>query len=342
MKRIVTILCTMALLVMCLVPMNVMASNGTGWMKVSGEEAWTYSDGQGTDLIVKLRENTLYVQGTGAVPACTRENLGSRPWHGKTIYTIEFADGITSIGAEAFSNMKYLRHVSMPVSTFIEDVSAFAGATEGSFFTFRGMNIVSRNIGNVPYNSLDSIAAFMMKYNGIYEYRVANGYVANWIQNATSMKIKGLVAMDMVTAVQNPAYPLINYTSTLSFVSPVPSAETKAMIANRLQGKTALEIFSIFLGDNTYVTSYNMNVYNENGTVRHTDAPQTYKMTVPAAFINPGRQFTLIQLGVGVVNFLQDEDTDDTTVTFTTDYPSASYALVYKDVVLEAPDVVQE
>ena len=342
MKRVVTILCTMALLVMCLVPMNVKASNGTGWMKVSGEEAWTYSDGQGTDLVVKLRENTLYVQGTGAVPAYSRDNLGSRPWHGKTIYSIELADGITSIGAEAFSNMKYLHHVSMPVSTFIEDVSAFAGATEGSFFTFRGMNIVSRNIGNVPYNSLDSIVSFMMKYNGVYEYRVANGYVTTWIQNATSMKIKGLVAMDMVTAVQNPAYPLIDYSSSLSFVNPASNAETKAMIVNRLQGKTALEIFSIFLGESTYVTSYNMNVYNEKGTVRYTDAPQTYKMTVPAAFLNPGRKFTLIQLGEGVVNFLQDEDTDDTTVTFTTDYPSATYALVYKDVEMETQEVISE
>lgn len=342
MKRVITILCTMALFIACLIPMTALASSGTGWIKVSGEEAWTYSDGQGTELIAKLRENTLYIQGTGAVPAYARENLGARPWHGKTIYSIEFADGITSIGAEAFSNMKYLHHVSLPASAFIEDVSAFAGATEGCFFTFRGMNIVSRNIGNVPYNSLDSIAAFMLKYNGVYEYRVANCYVSTWIQNAVSMKIKGLVAMDLTTTVYNPNYPLIDYTSELSFVSPVPSAATKTMIVNRLQGKTALEIFSIFLGENTYVTAYNMSVYDGKGTIKHTDMPQTYKMTVPAAFCSPGRQFTLIQLGVGVVNFLQDEDTDDNTVTFTTDYPSATYALVYKDIVMEMQDVVSE
>lgn len=342
MKKIITILCTIALFVVSLMPMTARAADGTGWVKISGEEAWTYSDEQGTDLIAKLRGNTLYIQGTGAVPAYTRDNLGARPWHGKTIYSIEFADGITSIGAEAFSNMKYLHHVSLPASAFVEDVSAFAGATEGCFFTFRGMNIVSRNIGNIPYNSLDSIAAFMLKYNGVYEYRVANCYVANWIQNAVSMKIKGLVAMDLTTTVYNPNYPLIDYASELSFVSPVPSAATKTMIVNRLQGKTALEIFSIFLGENTYVTSYNMSVYNEKGTITHTGMPQTYKMTVPAAFQYPGRQFTLIQLGAGVVNFLQDEDMDDNTVTFTTDYPSATYALVYKDAVVETQDVVNE
>lgn len=342
MKKVIAILCTMMLFVVCLMPMTAMAADGTGWIKVSGEEAWTYSDGQGTDLIAKLRGNTLYIQGTGAVPAYTRDNLGARPWHGKTIYSIEFADGITSIGAEAFSNMKYLHHVSMPASVFIEDASTFAGATQGCFFTFRGMNVVSRNIGNVPYNSMDSIAAFMQDYNGVYEYRVANCYVATWIQNMVSSRIKNLVAMDLVTSAYNPNYPLIDYTSELNFVSPMPSSTTKTMIASRLQGKTALEIFSIFLGDSTYVTAYTMAVTDGTDTIKYTNTPLTYQMTVPAAFRYPGRQFTLIQLGVGVVNFLQDEDTDDNTVTFTTDYPSATYALVYKDAVAETQDVVNE
>ena len=39
-----------------------------------------------------------------------------------------------------------------------------------------------------------------------------------------------------------------------------------------------------------------------------------------------------INLGNGVVNILADEDMNDTTLTFTTDYPSTVYALVYKDV----------
>lgn len=341
MKKIISMLCAMTLLIVLCVPVTTMAAGAAGWVKVSGQEEWTYSDGQGTELIAKLRENTLYIQGTGAVPAYTKYNLGARPWNGKTIYTIEFSDGITSIGAEAFSNLQYLNQVSMPIGVFIEDASAFAGATEGCFFTFRGMNIVSRNIGDVPYNSLDNITGFMQKYNGVYRYRVANYYVATKIQNMVSPRIKDLVAMDMTTTVSNPNYPLIDYTSELSFVSPVPSATTKTMIASRLQGKTALEIFSIFLGENTYVTAYNMSVYNEKGEVKYTNTPLTYKMKVPTAFCYPGRKFTLIQLGEGVVNFLQDEDMDDMTITFTTDYPSAVCGLVYQDTVAEAPEIIE-
>ena len=54
-------------------------------------------------------------------------------------------------------------------------------------------------------------------------------------------------------------------------------------------------------------------------------------MTIPAALLYPGRQFSLIQLGDGVVNILADEDQNDTTLTFTTDYPSTVYALIYRD-----------
>ena len=107
-----------------------------------------------------------------------------------------------------------------------------------------------------------------------------------------------------------------------------------ASIVSKQQGKTALEIFSIVLGDNTYVTAYNMAVNNAKGIVKNTDTPLTYKMTIPAAFQYPGRQFSLIQLGNGVVNILADEDLDDGTLTFTTDYPSTAYALVYKDVII--------
>ena len=64
-----------------------------------------------------------------------------------------------------------------------------------------------------------------------------------------------------------------------------------------------------------------------------TSAPVTYVMTIPAAFQFPGRQFSLIQLGNGVVNILEDEDQNDTTLTFTTDYPTAACALVYRDTI---------
>ena len=58
-------------------------------------------------------------------------------------------------------------------------------------------------------------------------------------------------------------------------------------------------------------------------------------MEIPNAYKFPGRQFSLIQLGAGSVNTLVDEDTDDNTIPFTTDYPSTVYALVYHDAAIQ-------
>ena len=74
-----------------------------------------------------------------------------------------------------------------------------------------------------------------------------------------------------------------------------------------------------------------MSVSSFDGMITQTDTPLTYQMTIPAALLYPGRQFSLIQLGDGVVNILADEDQNDTTLTFTTDYPSTVYALIYRD-----------
>lgn len=101
----------------------------------------------------------------------------------------------------------------------------------------------------------------------------------------------------------------------------------------RQQGKAAMEAFALVIGDNQYAASYNMSMNNRQGVVKHTAFPMQYTMTVPAAYRYPGRQFTLIQLGNGVINMLPDEDTNDATVTFTTDYISTAYALVYTDMI---------
>ncbi len=334
MRRLVRIIGIFSLIFAMALPMCVSAAGWTGWVKVSGEETWTYSDGQGTELVAKIQGDTLYIQGTGAIPSYSREALGSRPWHNRTIVTLDIADGITDIGAEAFSNMEYLHHVSMPVSAFIEDKSAFAGATDGCIFQFRGMNLTSRDIGKIPYNSLDNLAAFMQSYNGKYQYRLANYYLTTMVQNKVSPRISDLVTMDLKTQATNPKYPLINYSSSISMVSKKPDDTMKVSISYRQQGKVALEIFDLCLGDNSYVAPYLITVNNADGVVKNTQEALTYQMTVPAAYQFQGREFTLIQLGNGVVNYMKDEDQDDSTVTFTTDYPSSVCALVYKDTFL--------
>ena len=340
MKRIIGLLCAFVMAVIVAMPMNTMAAEGTVWVKVSGEEAWTYTDGQGTEILAKIMDKTLYIRGNGAIPAFEHWGLGNRPWHNKTIYKIVIEEGITSIGAHAFSDMKTLHEVTMPVSAFVEETTAFGNTPVDSIFYFKGTNIVSRNIGNVPYTSLDSIVAFMQKYNGTYTYRMDNYYMTTWVQNSVMPKIDRLSPVDANAQYYNPNYPIINTQSELSFVTPKTDYTMNASIVSKQQGKVALEIFSMVLGDKTYATAYNMSVHNWKGQIKYTEAPMTYKMTIPAAFQYPGRKFTLIQFGEGVVNFLEDEDMDDATLTFTTNYPSTVYALVYQDVIEAVPEVV--
>lgn len=330
MKRLLGILIVCALAVSLIVPERAAAANNSVWVKEAGKEAWTYTDGQGTNLVAKIQEDTLYIQGEGAVPSYDRDCLGNRPWHNKAVKALVIEKGITSIGAEAFSNMKYVQHVTMWASTFIESPTAFGGAEEECLFDIMGTNIASRNIGNVPYNSLDSIAAFMERFNGYYRFSLANYYMINWVQNSAYPKVENVSPQDALTTYSNPKYPLLNYQNSLDFVSPKPDKDMSLNIRNRRQGTAALEAFSIMLGDATYVTAYNISVSGKNGAMTHTDTPLTYVMTIPTALQYPGRQFSLLQIGNGVVNVLADEDWNDATLTFTTDYPSTVYALIYR------------
>jgi len=335
MKKLLRILTVCTLIASLAIPSKVMAAANCTWIQESGKQVWHYTAEPETELTAKIQGNTLYIQGHGAIPDYDKDHLGNRPWHNKPIQSLVIADSITSIGAEAFSNMKNLHHVTMSAGTFIENPTAFAGATPECIFDITGTNIVSRNIGNVPYTSLDSIAAFMQNYNGTYHYQLANYYMINWVQSCVSPKIDHLAPQDALTTYSNPDYPIPNYPSRLEFASFKPDYSMHPHIQCQQQGTTALEIFSIVLDDATYAAAYNMSVSSSKGVVTKTDTPLTYIMTIPAAFQYPGRQFSLIQLGQGVVNILEDEDQNDTTLTFTTDSPSTTCALIYRDTILQ-------
>lgn len=327
-KTLFMLLC-MLVFICFILPMSVYAApENACWTKV--DDGWILVDDEGTDLTAKMSGTTLYIQGTGAVPSYTRDCLGNRPWHNQTIYELEIGTGVTSIGAEAFSNFKDLATVTMPVSVFIEDSSAFGGAKQDAYFMINGTNIVSRDIGNIPYTSYDSIVAFMEKYNYNYRYRVANYYMIALAQAKTNGAIYGLAPSDALTKEYNPNYPLVDL-GTLVYIVGGTTSDMKTEVVNRQQGLAALKAFSIVIGERTYIGAYNIAVSQNGKKVDSIHTPLTLSMTIPEYYRFPNRKFALIQLGVGVVNILEDEDTDDGMITFTTDYPSATYALVYED-----------
>lgn len=330
MKRIVSVLCIAMMLILSL-PMRSLAAENPTWT-TEAYLKWNYqNEAEGTDVTVTFSNEThiLRVDGVGALPSYTTELLGQRPWHGMPIWYIEIGSGITSIGANAFCGYPLLMSVQMYANTFIEDANAFWGAREKCIFTIRGMNIQSRNMGNIPYTSLDSIVTFMLKHNGYYHYQMENYYMIGMAQNNTSPRIQNIAPLSMSTEM-NPLYPLIDYTSVIT--SPMYGENVELIIDGRRQGPLAYEAFSILLGDNTFVNAYNVSVKNRH-MIYKTEVPYIYTMTVPKAYVFPGRTFSLIQIANGACNVLIDVDSSDETVTFITDTPTGVYALVYKDTV---------
>lgn len=328
MKKLVSLL-TVAVMLVLAVPNVGYAANNTTWTKVAWNE-WNYQNPEeGTNLTAKFVDNVLYIDGTGAIPSYTMDCLGNRPWNDCNIFYLEIGSQVTSIGANAFFNFPNLMTVKMFAGTFIEDVSAFKSVHEDCYFYIKGMNIVSRNIGSIPYTSLDSIAAFMAHYNGIYRYQLENYYMIGMVQNNTSAKIKDIAPATASTET-NANYPLINYKSQISYTGNI-GKNTHAVIEGRRQGVAAYEAINFLMGDYSFVNTYNISVYNTYGILAKTDMAATYTMTIPNAYKFPGRVFQLIQIANGACNILSDIDADESTVSFTTDTPTGVYALVYKD-----------
>lgn len=337
MKKFISVLTMCALVLSLMMPMQAKAADNPRWEKEPDREGWTYTDGQGTNLLARIEDDTLYIRGTGAVPSYDKDCLGNRPWHDKAVRRLIIEKGVTSIGAEAFSNLRELRYVSMYVGTFIESPTAFGNEAGGCLFDFFGTDIVSRDVGNVPYNSMDSITAFMQRFNGYYNFTLANYYMIKRVQNMAWPEIVNVSPQDALSTYTNLKYPIVDYSSSLEIISQKPEEKMYTYIKSKPQGPAALEAFSLVLGDATYVTAYNMAITGESSDYSRTDVPLTYVMTIPPAVRYPGRQFSLIQIQPGAINILTDEDMSDATLTFTTDFPSTVYALVYRDTINYLP-----
>lgn len=310
------------------------AEDNAEWVS-TGNLTWSLQDENGSSITVKLIGNVLHVQGIGEIPSYSPECLGKRPWNtfNISIYEILIYDGITSIGSRAFSDMTYLEKVTMSANVFLNDSTVFAGAREGCRFNFLGTNMSSEMIGGkIPYTTLDSIVQFALaNNNGKYYYIFANNYMTRLVKQKSGNKLVNVVSSDDYDNTVNPDYPYIDMTSKVKKVSGDLHYLTAITTQSNLQGKNALEAFAIVMGDNMYAGAYNVSLNLNDKVIKNTDTPVTYSLEIPNAYKFPGRQFSLIQLGAGTINVLADEDFDDNTITFTTDYPSTVYAMIYHD-----------
>lgn len=331
MKKMVGVLSLITILLF-VAPMTAQAASDNALWTKSGNNQWVLQGAEGTNLQARIRDDILYVSGTGEIPTYSRDALGNRPWHGKKIYEIHIEKGITSIGAEAFSNLADVHKVEMFASTFVEDATAFAGFDKEAVITFSGVSLSGRTIGSIPYTSLDSITAVMQKYSDSYTFRLANYYVIGMAQYGVYPRMSNIVPLDATGQDHDSNYPWINCDSTISYVSGDRSYGSNMTIQYRKQGMAALNAFAAFAGDNQFAAAYNISVnYGTKQATGRISTPVQYAITIPAAYRYPGRKFSLLQIQPGTVCTLQDEDMSDDTITFTTDYPTTSYALIYTD-----------
>ncbi|MDE7207372.1 MAG: hypothetical protein K2N90_09505 [Lachnospiraceae bacterium] len=336
MKKIILSFFALLFVFLCIPAFHANAAEDNAVWVDAGNMTWTLNRDDGTNITVKLIGNVLHVQGTGAIPSYSPEALGLRPWHvaNISIYEILVYDGITEIGSRAFSDMNYLKKVTLSANVFLKDGTVFAGAREGCRFTFLGTNMATEMIGDkIPYTSLDSIVHFALaNNNGMYYYIFANHYMKRMVDLKSGNKLVNVVASDDFDNTANVNYPYIDITTKVQKVSGDLHYLTAISTQSNIQGRNALEIFALVMGDNQYAGAYNVSLNLNDKIIKTTDTPVTYSMEIPNAYQSPNRQFSLIQLGAGTVNTLVDEDTDDNTITFTTDYPSTVYALVYHDI----------
>lgn len=344
MKKLFIALFTLILVFTCMPGIKTRAAEDNASWKHEGGLTWTLKRDDGTDITVKILGNTLYVTGVGAVPSYAYDALGAKPWNSlnHTIYEIFVYEGITSIGTKAFSDMGNLNKVTMYATTFLKDGSVFAGAKPECRFNFLGTNMSADMIGGkIPYTSLDSIVQFALSKNGKYTYVFANNYMTHLVKLKTGNKLANVVSSDDRDKTTNADYPYIDITTNVKKVAGDLHYLTAISIQTSLQGPNALAVIAFLMGDdNQYVGTYNISLCQNDKIIKNTDTPVTYSMDIPGAYRFPGRQFSLIQFGNGVVNVLADEDVNDNTITFTTDYPSTAYALIYRDAPQAVPAAV--
>lgn len=319
---------------------------------------WHYLEG--TDISVKMENKEIYIYGTGEIPDCDFWKLYERPWANTDAERVYIAETITSIGKYAFYDMPKLRYINMYTSTFIKDVTCFDKICYKPVYRLHEGAVNTEMIGTIPYTSFDSIKAMAQtNYNGA-SWIMDSPAKAREFQNSTNPTVPNVYyAGEKVKRLPNEETDIppekdvpwenIETYSNGGIATPICrlSAETldASLIVSaqkRFQGRACLEAYAAFIDDYTFAATFNVAV-NKNARVVtriydivvenqviQTQNELKYVLTIPQEFQLPGRSFRLLGIGNGVVNIFDDLDSDDNTITFATNTPTAAYALVYK------------
>lgn len=302
----------------------------TGYTQ-SGNGVFTIN---GTNVTARLAYKILYIEGNGEIPDYSPANYAERPWQYLDFDTISISQGITQIGSYAFADLPKVKDVTIQSTTIVKDSTCFQGMKSDVIFRIRGNATTPKQCGSISITSLDSICA-----------NAPNGIATTFILDSESEAQK----------FREKAYPYLRYVysasdkdskwenredltkdykyMTLCKIAPNSGLDYLANMTaqKRPQGSQYLEAISSLIGDYTYVCSYNM-ALAKLGTIYYgTNEPKKYILNLSPKEQIPERMYRLIEIGPdGQIYYLDDEDNDCATVTFSTAYPTSTYALVYK------------
>ena len=229
------------------------------------------SDGTAGDLTWTLDDGTLTISGTGAMPDYS--NSSRAPWYDDraSIKTVTIPDGVTNIGASAFSGCTSLTSVTIPSSVTSIGTSAFksSGLTSvtipssvtsigESAFSFSALTSVT-----IP-SSVTSIGAFAFAYltnlisadiqalsfsssNGTFhnDDALTNVTLAPTIKKVPENAFSGCTALTSVAfAGQITSYALFSFSGCTALTS-IVFADNADIATNAFRGCTSLTSITI-------------------------------------------------------------------------------------------------
>lgn len=324
-------LAVMLTLVMAFLMMPVVTAKAEGEKWVNAGDGWHYL--QGTDIKVRIANDVINIEGTGALPDADYWKLYERPWHTSSATHLRIAKTITSIGEYSFYKCSNIRYIEMYTSTFIENKNAFEGISYCPVFRIADAEVQTRMFGTIPYTSLDSIQAFAQSNTMGACYILDDSKKASAFQNSTNPTICNVYLANDEKAPWNNVQSNENgnkATSICRLSALTPNASLKVSAQRLYPGLACYEVYAAFIGEYTFATTFNVSVEKANEPVYQTDTELEYVLTIPAEYRSALRSFRLIAIGNGEVYIYDDLDTVTETITFRTDKPTTAYALVYK------------
>lgn len=313
---------------LCITPIvSVQAKEGE-WKSLGN---YTYSI-EGTDIVVKVEGLSMRISGTGDLPNYDIWTAECRPWKGHQIESVVIDSTINSVGTHFFDKMKTIKYIAMGTSTFINDYSSFSGVGTFPIFRIVSTGTNTQMVGTIPYTSIDSIARFAQSCYRGESFVLDDIATVRDFQNSTNPSIANVFAADDTDAPWNNLGKYKSGNVATKFVTMPAAKDFLYRIDAKVKypGMACLEAFAAFIGDYNYACSFNMDIYRLDKKISDSGTVQKYVVDIPKKYVGLGTSYKLLAIGKGVVNSYEDLDLNPNTITFETQYPSTTYAIIYK------------